>query len=103
MAGHTRLGPGRFAAFDIMETRSSTSVSGALRYNNSKSFEDFAMLTNEMKRQAFMKLRTENYRASLRLEGLTPRPGLRRVVDQRAKFPPKWPAPLKLDGPFLRA
>ncbi|GAB2854256.1 hypothetical protein GCM10027277_23440 [Pseudoduganella ginsengisoli] len=32
------------------------------------------MLTNEMKRQAFLKLRTENYRASLRLEGLTPRP-----------------------------
>ena len=31
------------------------------------------MLTNEMKRQAFMKLRTENYRASLRLEGLVPR------------------------------
>lgn len=28
------------------------------------------MLTNEMKRQAFMKLRAENYRASLRLEGL---------------------------------
>ncbi|MFC7650797.1 YhfG family protein [Pseudoduganella danionis] len=27
-----------------------------------------------MKLQAFMKLRTENYRASLRLEGLTPRP-----------------------------
>jgi len=37
-------------------------------------FEDVAMLTNEMKRQAFMKLRTENYRASLRLEGLAPRP-----------------------------
>lgn len=33
-----------------------------------------AMLTNEMKRKVFMKLRTENYRASLRLEGLTPRP-----------------------------
>lgn len=32
------------------------------------------MLTNEAKRQAFLKLRTENYRASLRLEGLTPRP-----------------------------
>jgi len=28
------------------------------------------MLTNEMKRQVFLKLRTENYRASLRLEGL---------------------------------
>jgi hypothetical protein len=34
------------------------------------------MLTNEMKRQIFMKLRTENYRASLRLEGLVPRPVL---------------------------
>lgn len=32
------------------------------------------MLTTEMKRQAFLKLRTENYRASLRLEGLEPRP-----------------------------
>lgn len=32
------------------------------------------MLTNEMKRQAFLKLRTENYRASLRLEGLSPQP-----------------------------
>jgi hypothetical protein len=31
------------------------------------------MLTNEMKRQAFMKLRTESDRASLRLEGLAPR------------------------------
>jgi hypothetical protein len=51
-----------------------TLVSDALRYNDSKSFEDFAMLTNEMKRQAFIKLRTENYRASLRLEGLAPRP-----------------------------
>ncbi|WP_209725312.1 YhfG family protein [Duganella sp. 1411] len=30
------------------------------------------MLTNEMKRQIFMKLRAENYRASLRLEGLAP-------------------------------
>jgi len=32
------------------------------------------MLTNEMKRKAFLKLRTENYRASLRLEGLSPQP-----------------------------
>ena len=32
------------------------------------------MLTNEMKRQVFLKLRAENYRASLRLEGLAPRP-----------------------------
>jgi hypothetical protein len=28
------------------------------------------MLTNEKKRQVFLKLRTENYRASLRLEGM---------------------------------
>lgn len=34
------------------------------------------MLTNEMKRKVFLKLRTENYRASLRLEGLTPRPAV---------------------------
>lgn len=33
-----------------------------------------AMLTNEMKRKVFLKLRTENYRASLHLEGLVPRP-----------------------------
>ncbi|HEX7988334.1 MAG TPA: YhfG family protein [Duganella sp.] len=32
------------------------------------------MLTNEMKRKIFMKLRMENYRASLRLEGLVQRP-----------------------------
>ena len=31
------------------------------------------MLTNEMKRKVFMKLRSENYRASLRLEGLVQR------------------------------
>lgn len=31
------------------------------------------MLTNEMKRQVFLRLRTENYRASLLLEGLIPR------------------------------
>ena len=31
------------------------------------------MLTNEMKRQVFLKLRNENYRASLRLEGLVQR------------------------------
>jgi hypothetical protein len=34
------------------------------------------MLTNEMKRQVFMKLRAENYRASLRLEGLLQRPAV---------------------------
>lgn len=34
---------------------------------------EHAMLTKEMKLQAFLKLRTENYRASLRLEGLSPR------------------------------
>lgn len=32
------------------------------------------MLTSEMKRKVFLKLRTENYRASLHLEGLVPRP-----------------------------
>lgn len=32
------------------------------------------MLTNEMKREVFLKLRAENYRASLRLEGLVPPP-----------------------------
>lgn len=31
------------------------------------------MLTTEMKRQVFLKLRAENYLASLRLEGLAPR------------------------------
>lgn len=33
-----------------------------------------AMLTNETKRKVFLKLRAENYRASLRLEGLIQRP-----------------------------
>lgn len=31
------------------------------------------MLTNEMKRKVFLELRAENYRASLRLEGLVQR------------------------------
>ena len=35
---------------------------------------EIEMLTNEMKRQVFLKLRSENYRASLRLEGLVQRP-----------------------------
>ena len=34
------------------------------------------MLTKEMKRQVFMKLRTENYRASLRLEGMVAHPAV---------------------------
>lgn len=52
-----------------------TSAAGEVRYNEPIAHpEDVVMLTNEMKRQAFLKLRTENYRASLRLEGLTPRP-----------------------------
>ena len=38
------------------------------------SSEGTEMLTNEMKRQVFLKLRSENYRASLRLEGLVQRP-----------------------------
>ena len=32
------------------------------------------MLSNEKKREIFLKSRTENYQASLRLEGLSPRP-----------------------------
>ena len=32
------------------------------------------MLTNEKKRQIFLSLRSDNYRASLRLEGLVPLP-----------------------------
>jgi len=47
-----------------------------IRYNIgtvSLIMKEYAMLTTEMKRQAFLKLRTENYRASLRLEGLEPR------------------------------
>lgn len=32
------------------------------------------MLTNEVKHKVFLKLRAENYRASLRLEGMVPRP-----------------------------
>ncbi len=32
------------------------------------------MLSNEKKRAIFLKSRTENYQASLRLEGLSPRP-----------------------------
>ena len=35
--------------------------------------QEIGMLTTEMKRQVFLKLRAENYRASLRLEGLAPR------------------------------
>ncbi|MDB5906601.1 MAG: hypothetical protein JWP34_715 [Massilia sp.] len=34
------------------------------------------MLTNEMKCKVFLKLRTQNYRASLRLEGLVQRPAV---------------------------
>jgi hypothetical protein len=32
------------------------------------------MLSNEKKQQIFQKLRTENYQASMRLEGFTQRP-----------------------------
>jgi hypothetical protein len=32
------------------------------------------MPTNEMKRKVFLELRAENYRASLRLEGMVQRP-----------------------------
>lgn len=44
------------------------------RFKISKTVLRCAMLTNEMKREAFLKLRTENFRASLRLEGLSPQP-----------------------------
>lgn len=47
-----------------------------VRYNvriASLTLQEIGMLTTEMKRQVFLKLRTENYRASLRLEGLAPR------------------------------
>ncbi|WP_342116668.1 YhfG family protein [Pseudoduganella sp. OTU4001] len=46
-----------------------------------------AMLTNEMKLQAFLKIRTRNYRASLRLEGMTPPPA------PTSKPAPATPAP----------
>lgn len=39
------------------------------------------MLTNEKKRRVFLELRAENYRASLRLEGLVERPP---IVDKPA-------------------
>jgi hypothetical protein len=46
------------------------------------------MLTTEMKRQVFMKLRAENYRASLRLEGLAPRPAVaKKAVAKPAAVP----------------
>lgn len=35
---------------------------------------DIVMLSNEKKREIFLKSRTANYQASLRLEGLNPRP-----------------------------
>jgi hypothetical protein len=36
--------------------------------------QGYAMLTNQMKHQVFLRLRANNYRASLRLEGLVPPP-----------------------------
>jgi hypothetical protein len=44
------------------------------------------MLTNEMKRKVFLKLRAENYRASLRLEGIVQRPAgaNKAAIDQTA-------------------
>lgn len=53
-----------------------------------------AMLTNEMKRKVFMKLRNENYLASLRLEGL-PRPV---ATVKKDEAPPKPGKPLIKDG-----
>jgi hypothetical protein len=49
-----------------------------------------AMLTNEMKRQIFMKLRTENFRASLRLEGLIPsQTDVRKTSNEQPEAQPK--------------
>lgn len=48
------------------------------------------MLTNEMKRKVFLKLRAENYRASLRLEGLVPRPvAVEKTAIERNVIAPK--------------
>ncbi|NHZ60943.1 YhfG family protein [Massilia genomosp. 1] len=48
------------------------------------------MLTNEMKRQVFLKLRSENYRASLRLEGLAQRSiGVSKPAEASAEATPK--------------
>ena len=50
---------------------------------------EVAMLTNEMKRKVFLRLRAENYRASLRLEGLVQRPTAagKAPVDATAEVP----------------
>ena len=50
------------------------------------------MLTNEMKRKVFMKLRDENYLASLRLEGLP----------RRSTFVEKDVADPKLGKPLVK-
>jgi hypothetical protein len=48
------------------------------------------MLTNELKREVFLKLRSENYRASLRLEGLVQRPlGATKPADASTAANPK--------------
>lgn len=52
------------------------------------------MLTNETKRKVFMKLRNENYLASLRLEGL-PRPA---ATVKNGEAPTKPGKPLIKDG-----
>ncbi|MES2258597.1 MAG: YhfG family protein, partial [Pseudomonadota bacterium] len=79
------LAPAKFSAARAPDELYSLSVhvdrllhhSSAIGYNVLKlshlSRWSIEMLTNEMKRQVFLKLRTENYRASLRLEGLVQR------------------------------
>ncbi|WP_409567679.1 YhfG family protein [Rugamonas sp. DEMB1] len=60
-----------------LQRPSSDALDRPIRYNlhglTHLSRGSIDMLTNEMKRQVFLKLRAENYRASLRLEGLVPR------------------------------
>jgi hypothetical protein len=48
------------------------------------------MLSNEKKREIFLKSRTANYQASLRLEGLNPRPSVSdKTATVRTAAPPK--------------
>ncbi|MGZ9709248.1 YhfG family protein [Glaciimonas sp. GNP009] len=42
------------------------------------------MLTKELKLQVFQSLRSENYRASLRLEGLEPKPLTKLITKPKA-------------------
>jgi len=48
------------------------------------------MLSNEKKREIFLKSRTANYQASLRLEGLNPRPAVsNKTATLQTGTPPK--------------